>query len=258
MIQAKIYKVHRWAAVVAGICILIWLTSGIVMVLPPMSARPVPQPDTTPIDFSSVALSPAEALASLNGASGQEVGGATGIRLRRIGDTIVYEVSAPDGSVRFVDAASGQAFTITAEEAESLIRSRYPSLGRAQEIRLLTEWDQRLPWELPSSFKGVFENDSNAAYYVNPANGGVDRRDREDILKQIAYKVHVLEPIRLITGRERLQIIGLIAMSVLGLVVALSGYYIAVSRWLRRASPLEAMPTNQDPASPGLAGSGNS
>jgi hypothetical protein len=234
MIGTWVLKIHRWAAVVVGVCIVVWLISGIVMVLPPITARPTPQPERLPIDLGKVALTPAEAIASANSDLGQPTAGAIGISLRRLGDATVYEVSRVDGKVRLVDAASGRLVTITTDIAETLIRSSYPGLGQTQHMRLTAASDQHLPWEPPSEAKGVFANDPEATYYVQ-TNGVVERRDRENVVKLVAFKLHVLEPIKLVTGRERLQLIGLMTMSILGLVVAASGYYIAGSRWFRRA-----------------------
>ena len=65
MSKRKIYKVHKWVAVTVGVFFLMWLISGIVMILPNRVYRPVPGRKLAPVDYRDVTVSPAEALATL-------------------------------------------------------------------------------------------------------------------------------------------------------------------------------------------------
>lgn len=127
------YKVHKWIAVVVGVFFLVWLISGIVMILPPLFPGPPRQQNPAALDFREVTVSPAQAVGNLAKSLGSypEVNRVT---LRRIGDALAYEVSVESGISHLIDARSGEVFTITPEIAEQIARDKLPSQGRVLQI----------------------------------------------------------------------------------------------------------------------------
>ena len=224
------YKVHRWIAVTVGGFFLVWLFSGIVMVLPSsLFSAPVRQQTPASFDFQTITISPAEAIASLE-QSLDELPKVDSVGLIRIADKVVYEIVLAQGEARFIDVQSGQLFTMTPQIAERIVRDHISSQARVLPIELVTRHDFSYPWGPLPVYRITFENDLSTVYYVSKRNGTIQRSDRWSRIKGAIGSLHTFEPLKLITKRDVVRKGLLVVVSLFGVGAAASGFYLALLR----------------------------
>ncbi len=195
------YKVHKWIAVSIGVFFLMWLISGIVMILPPLSPGPLREQKLEALDFRKITVSPSQAVASIEKVleTSAEV---NRVNLRRVQDAVVYDVILKNGGSHLVDAISNQVFAITPERAERIVRSAFPTQAHVLQIERVSRHSyvyQRGP--LPA-YRVVFDNDQSTAYYVSTHDGTVRRSDRWSRIRGAIESLHTFEPLKLITKRD--------------------------------------------------------
>src|SRR3954454_2773419 len=109
------YRLHKWIAIFAGVFLLSWIVSGVVMILPNgASGRRTPMAH----GYRHAVISPAQVAAVMQEPPLE-------MTLGRVGDRIVYRVQTRHG-FRLVDAQSGHAVEMTPQLAETVVRSEYP------------------------------------------------------------------------------------------------------------------------------------
>jgi hypothetical protein len=227
------YKIHKWFAVTVGAFIALWLISGIVMVLPPLFSAEVPMAAPRPLDVRGVTVTPAEAAEVLSKDLGRPLQ-VDSVTLRRVGGATVYEVMAGSAGPHLIDARAGRVFTITPEVAEEVARERFPSVGRVVERDQVSRHTLEYPWGSLPAHRIVFDLDPAVPYYVSATNGAVVRSDRWTRFQGVMGSLHTFEPLKLITTSERARKGLLVLLSVVGIGVAGTGYYLALPR--RRVS----------------------
>ena len=228
MSRGTMYKVHKWMAVTVGAFILVWLISGIVMILPPPFPAPARQ-RTPPLDFQEITVSPAEAVGNLGKvlkASPQVIS----VSLRRIADAVVYEVTVKPGGSHLIDARSGQVFMITPEVAEQIARDGFPSPARVLQIERVDRHSFAYPWGPLPAYRIVFDDDRATVSYISTSDGTVRRSDRWSRIRGAITSLHAFEPLKLITKRDAVRKGLLVLLSVVGVGVAGTGYYLALPR----------------------------
>lgn len=224
------YRVHKWAAVAMGLFLLGWTVSGIVMILPGGVTAVTP---TTPIDYESVQLSPAQAIDRLGEALGREIT-ATNVGVLPLYGSLVYQISMQGGPMRMIDGRTGELVDITPELAEQIVRHSLPDQSSLGEVELLEHHDLLYPMGTLPVYRVTFVTDPANTYYVNVWNGSVNRSDSMTRLRRLIVSVHTFEPVRVITHRESVQHGLLIFFSGVGIATALTGYYLALLPYLRR------------------------
>ncbi len=234
MSMRAIYAVHKWLAVTVGLFFLVWLVSGIVMILPPIFSAPPLKRSPEALDWRESTMSPAQAVASLETA-GPEPPQVTTVTLRRIVDTPVYEVAVAGHGTRMINARSGERFTIEAPDAEGIIRSHFPSASMSTE--LVTSHSIAYTWGPLPAYRIVLEGDPGTAYYVSADDGEVRRSDRWSRVRAAISSLHTFEPVKLIVRGERVRKGLLFLLSAVGIAAALSGYYLALPRRKRSTTP---------------------
>jgi uncharacterized iron-regulated membrane protein len=226
--RRTIYKLHKWIAVTVGAFILLWLISGIVMVLPkrfPPPSRQAP----APLDLREITISPAEAVVTLSKVLGSspEVGQMT---LRRLGNSVVYEISAKPGGSHFVDARSGEIFTITPDVAEQIAQGDLHSQARALQIEIINQHALTYPWGPLPAYRVVFDDDRATISYVSTRDGRVWHTDRRSRIRVAMSSLHDFSAFRLIIGRNAVRTGLLLLLSLVGIAVVVTGYYLALPR----------------------------
>ncbi len=225
--RKTIYKVHKWIAATVGVFFLMWLISGIVMILPNRFYAPVLQRTPPPLNFREITVSPAEAVANLAKALGSypEV---SSVGLKRIRDTVVYHITMKPSGSHLIDARSGQVFTITPKIAEQIARDDFPSHGRVLQIDLVTRHTFAYPWGSLPAYRVVFNDDRATVSHVSMSDGTVRRSDRLSRIKAAIKGMHTFEPVKLITERDAVRKGLLLLLAVVGIGAAGTGYYLAM------------------------------
>ena len=183
----------------------------------------------TPIDLQEVTLSPAEALSHLS----KLVDGsprAQSIGLKKIAQSVIYEINLANGGSYLLEAQTGQLFTMTPEIAEEIARDYVSSSADVLETDLTTLHSYAYSWGPLPAFRIVFNHDPSTAYYVSVRDGNVLRSDRWSRIHGAIESLHVFQPLKLFTQRESIRKGLLVLLSAVGIGTAVTGYYLAFPR----------------------------
>jgi hypothetical protein len=232
--RRAMHTAHKWLAISVGLFFLVWILSGVVMILPPPSYGPPPERAAQALDLGEELISPTRAIAGLQ--NGAEVHAVT---LRRILDTPVYEIATGREGPLLVSARSGEVFTITAGVAEQIIRTQFPSESRVLQTELVTNHSLTYAWGPVPAYRIAAAGQAGTTYYVSAGDGEVRRSNRWSRVQEAIASLHTFEPLKLLTRRERVRKGLLLLMSAIGIGAAGTGYYLAVPRRRRRSMPAE-------------------
>lgn len=224
-----IYRAHRWLAVGGGVFLLIWLSTGIVMVMPPIFSTVPRERGPEPIDLRQVTLSPAEAVETLRRERDARPR-ANGVVLKQVGDVVAYEFDLAGQGTYLVDARSGRLLTITPDLADRIARARYPSDSPVVQVDHLTEHSFDYPFGALPAYRIVRGNDGARVYYVAERTGAVLAADRWARFQAVMDALHTFEPLKLIVRGPDVASHALILASTLGIAVAATGYALALPR----------------------------
>jgi hypothetical protein len=224
-----IYRIHKWFAVTVGGFLLVWLFSGIIMVLPPISPGPDPVPKAATVDFRNITLSPAQAVTNLEKALGTP-SQVSSISLKRIQDVLAYEIRSSNGGLHLINAVSGQLFSITRDQAERYVLDTYPTEGRVQKIETVKHHSYAYQWGPVPTYRIVLDSDPSVDFYVSVNDGAVRRSDRWNRFVGAFASLHTFEPIKLITRRDAVRRGLMIAAGMMGIGAAVTGYCLSVRR----------------------------
>jgi hypothetical protein len=225
MTAAALRKIHKWIAITAGLFILIWLFSGIMMILPGAWSVARPQKPLPLVDFSTLTLAPADILRRLP--PGVEV---QSMDLKRIGSVIAYDVKLKHQPPQLIDAVSGEPFIITRENAEQILHSRFV-IRNITHTELVTRRSINYLWGSLPAYRFVLEEDPSALYFVSVRDGEIQRTTGWTAWQQGIAMLHDFSAIRAIVANDSIRRGLLLLASLAGLGVALSGYWLA---WPRR------------------------
>lgn len=173
----RLHLIHRWAGIVLGLLVLLWLLSGLVMLF---VARPELRPEErqralAELPAQAPAVTPAQAWAALRGAASAEAGG---LRLQQQLGRPVYLLQAGKRWLA-VDGLSGQPRPpLDAAQAAELARAYARGLsGRPLELAEL-ELLERDQWTVYSRFnaqrpfyRAAFRDAEGLELYIGQASG---------------------------------------------------------------------------------------
>jgi uncharacterized iron-regulated membrane protein len=231
----RIYKIHKLLAVSVGGFFLAWLISGIIMILPRLSAEPERPPVSGTIDVKKVSVSTEEAVAKLTTKLG-EVPQVREVRLKQIVDTDVYEILTASHGPHLIDARSGEPFSITAQGAEGIAKRHMASGPRELKIALLSRHEFAYPWGPLPVYRVVDAEEPSTVYYVSAIDGTVRRSDRESRIRNAIASLHTLDPVKLLMQREVVRKGLLLLLSLIGIAAVGTGFYLALPRQRRQAA----------------------
>jgi hypothetical protein len=223
------YKVHKWLAVTAGVGLLIWLISGVVMVLPPLFPPPPIQKAPVPLALHEAILTPAEAVAAFARTTPKPPQ-VQSVTLKRLAEVPVYSILPLQGEAFLIDARSGAPFRITSDIAEQIARRHVPQPAQVAQSGMVTRYSTAYPWGPLPAHRFVFSHDPATTYYVAAAEGTVHNSNRWVWLKGVIGSLHTFEPIKLITRDNAIRKGLLILGGLAGLGATCTGYYLAWPR----------------------------
>ena len=223
------HKVHTWFAVSVSGFFLAWLISGIVMILPRLSAEPDRPSTLETIDIKKISQSVQEVLANLATHVG-DVSQITAVTIKRIADSDVYEIVTSQRGAVLVDAQSGKPFSITAKMAEVIAKRHIGSVPQDLKIESISRHEWRYPWGPLPVYRVAIAADPSTFYYVSATDGTVNRSDRESRIRNALASLHTLDPIKLLVASEAFRKGTLILTGLVGIAAVCTGLLLALKR----------------------------
>jgi len=234
MRRDTLYKIHKWIAVTVGMFILMWLISGIVMILPRTSNGPGTNQKLAPVNFREITMSPAQAIANLEKTLGSHMD-VNSVSLRRIRGTMLYKINVKPGNSHLIDVRTGRLFIITTEVAEQIARDEFSLQAHVLQIKSVDRNDYFYPWGPLPAYRIIFDDNWATVSHVSTSDGTVRSSNRLNRIKAAIGSLHTFEPLKLITKQSNVRKGLLVLLSLVGIGVALTGYYLALPpRWLSR------------------------
>lgn len=243
MLRRRIYSLHKWMAVGVGIFLIVWILSGILMLVPDRYFQPQPKEVSVDVDFRELDISPADAVAAVEGDPTSNAS-INWVNLQRIENTMVYAVHLSNGQTRLVDASSGEGFEVSESMAIDIIRSRYPGKADIQNLSLVKEHSLTYPWGPIPAYQIIFEDHPSVWFFVSVNSGDIQRSSWVTRARTAITSMHTFEPLNLVFSQQRYRKGLLIALGGVGLGVAVTGYYMSLpslqrlwsnsTRWLKR------------------------
>lgn len=222
---------HNWVGVFIGVVLVLWVISGLIMLLPVSDTARSGVGTSKPIQWLDVAISPAAAATAAVKASGSSV---RGLELKRIRDDIAYLVRIePRGGV-LVDARTGSIITITDTLAAAIaadgVRGGTASIGRIDRV------------DTPGNFSGhgplpawhvIFTDDARTEAWVHIASGDVRRSTLSDRRKSAwGHGAHVFSGLNSAPGGNTSRLGALWITSIISMFAMIAGYWLALpARW---------------------------
>lgn len=229
------YKIHKWVSISMALALLVWLFTGLVMVLPRSEfARSGGRAPA--VDYDSMLVSPAQAVARARALAGNspEV---RDLGLTRVIDRLVYRVTPANGRPLMIDARTGDRLELTAQLAVDIAKA---SLGRpvgVEQVDHITEHSLRYPSGPLPVYRVRFGGE--LVVYVSEREGTVvSRSNPRDRFKSMNGNLHGFGLLRLGPGGPATQH-GLIWLFGVGSIMTLlTGLYLALpKRWKVRRRP---------------------
>lgn len=224
---------HKWLAILIGLFFIGWSVSGIVMVLPDEWFAAKPAALTAQIDYRKAGLSPSQAIEKLEQKMGQAVN-ITNLGFKRLQGQLFYAISLQNGSYHLIDANTGEKLEITPQVAETLARAIAGNQSSAAVVESLQSHDLLYPFGPLPVYRVAFDAQGSDLFYVSMINGDVSYSTTGTRLRAAITSLHTFEPLKLISARESFRKGSLALTAGISVIVALTGYYLAIQPWLRR------------------------
>ncbi len=188
-----IRKYHKWLSLIVGVQALLWLISGVYMVVVDLDfihgdhlvqklRTPLATPASTQIHFSSIRRQYPQAYE---------------IVLENWQGIPHYRIHEP-GAVKLVDATTGQLRSPIGEaDATAVAQYHYTGKGKIESVKLLTK-----PQDAPSEITGrplpiwqiEFDDFGSTAFYVSPASGALTvRRHTFWRIFDFVWMLHIMD-----------------------------------------------------------------
>lgn len=221
-------RIHKWIAIGAGVFLLVWLITGIWIILPPPN-RPALHTANPVTEYATATLSPAEAAEIARGVAANASTRAIG--LARLGSRPIYRVPAPGrGGPILIDAADGTVVTIDEAEARRIATEFYGGDGAlaGPGERVEARGASTLYAPIPA-YRFVFDDAYRTQAYVGIADGSVYWVDRRIAVRRWAGSIHGFGPIAdFVSNKLRLLLVGVGFLIAMG--ATLTGYWLALRR----------------------------
>ena len=230
--MVTVRRLHKWIGIGIGLILLMWIGTGVMMVLPQQEPLRVPLDQAA---WVGAAVTPA---AAVEAASPGTRGRVVAMNLHTIEGQPVYRIYFADGSVRLVDARSGELFALTDSVAKSVARRALDRPdARVRSVERLESHQLRyLSGPLPV-FRVVFDDGHNTVIYVNARDGSVQGGGTARRIRVILGGLHTFYPLRVVVRSARAEVGLLLLACGVAIVGVFTGYWLALpGGWRRRWS----------------------
>jgi len=226
--RRQVIFLHKWIGITIGVLIVMWLVTGVVMILP--------YPQTLPpasIPYDSMTVSPAQAIRVAQAhAEGRQV---RNVLLRGLGTTLLYQVNLVGAPAVLVDGQTGTVVRITDSIAVAVARA---SLGPDVDIDKVEILERRrldyLFGALPA-YRVEIGDGRGTLLHLGVRDGRVRASTGRSRLVTGMGFVHTFEVLRLARANQRVERWLLIVTSTISLVSVVTGYLLfrLPRRWRR-------------------------
>jgi hypothetical protein len=233
-VKSKTWRfIHKWTAIFIGVFILLWTISGLVMVLPGEWFNSKPLISSQAATYEDAIISPEEASESLGQHLGQKIEVA-GMTFRSILGELYYLISLEDASTYLVNVVNGNILAITPQVAEEIGRSAIPTRAELTELERLDSHDFFYPFGPLPTYRLKFADNSRDIYYVSMIDGVISKSTSATRVRAMISSLHTFEPIVSLFNKHRTRDLLLVITSLIAIVTAITGYYLAVLPLLRK------------------------
>ena len=226
---------HKWIGIVLGGVLLLWLITGIWIVLPERHQTIPPEVFT---DWSAAPVSPAAAVAVV---SPQDPTRVQALRLWNVAGLLFYHLARADGSGRLVDATTGTEVQVTAELAERVARAQFgvPEAPLAS-TELLEEHSARYAAGPLPVYRLTFDDADHTVAYIALLAGVVQGGGSNHRVRALVAGLHAFYPLRVLVGSKGEQ--GLLVLTgTITIVLVITGYWLGLpARWRRKFARKQA------------------
>ena len=184
-------------------------------------------------DYTQALISPAEAIRQLEADLNSPVD-VVAFELKAINNRPVYDILAANVGSILVDAIEGDVVKITPEVAEQIAREAVQTQAEVQSILRIKEHSTSYPFGQLPVFRILFYDHPGEIYYVTVQDGRVSQSTWLTRLRFAITSLHSFEPLRLISDNDMIRQLSLIVTAFLSILVALTGYYLAILPMMRR------------------------
>jgi hypothetical protein len=253
----KIYKltrkIHKWISIGFGVFLLVWLITGIIYVLPvsvlkkidhlimgqqkvkiiEVESEPVKKIFiSSQVNFRDTKVSIPDAISVLETEIGHEIQ-VVDCSLNRILNKLVYEITLKDGKKFLVDAIEGKLTKITEVEIKKIAIAAGPPDSNIVNISFLKKRPYAYWGPIPI-YRFTFDDISRTNLYVSPTTGQVELRNQGwNRLRDWFLSLHKFEFLTLLFKSDSLRKGMLLILSMIGLIVLVSGFYLALPARIR-------------------------
>jgi uncharacterized iron-regulated membrane protein len=247
--------IHKWTSIGIGIFLLVWLVSGMFSIMPVSILERIDRWVTggqqvrsaemrservhvgsmaKKPDYRNVSLSVPEAISVLETDVGHAVQ-VTGCSIYRLSGTLVYDMTIEDGRRYLIDAIEGVPTTVTEAQIKKSAKAAAPPGSHIVDMTYLTKRPYAYWGPIPI-YRLIFNDTSRTHVYVSPFTGQVKLKNRGwNRLAGWMLSLHKFEFLLLIWEREAFRKGIMLVLSLVGLGVVATGFYIALPvKWLRR------------------------
>lgn len=213
---------HKWIGIVIGLALLMWTTTGIVMVLPVKRAR---DGELKPLEVGRAVISPAQAIARLS--EGDSTPRVRSVALIQIADNVVYQVETRRRSV-LINAETGEPFEISAAVAEQVARDAFRGMPGEVTVERLTEYDARYSGGDLPAYRVSLGDTAATVTYVSARNGTVVSADSRRRFRAVVGKLHDFSAIKAVISNDWVHRGLAITACALSIVSLFLGYWLAL------------------------------
>ncbi len=218
-------KWHRGMAISMGSIFMVWIISGVVMVLPQLrvSSLASAQVEFHPQSFIDSSVSPGDAIKAVNRMHREAVE-VTNVQLRSVGAGFFYEVSVGQGRSFLVDARTGEVVTVTEQMARAIAQTMIVAGVGIESSTLVNAYgDEYRSGPLPV-YRLEMTDAHGSIIYVSANNGASRYTNRWLRIREAIEGFHSFDPVEWATGSSILRKCLLLLGGVSGGVFALTGF----------------------------------
>jgi len=220
----SIRKIHKYIAIVIGAVFLLWLVSGVIMMLPQPTPGAVKASAARGFDISGATLTPAAAVARLQQQLGTEIE-VLRVSLLPLPGRLVYDVRAREPRATLVDAGNGEIVEVTPELAERIAREHLrEDVGEAS-VELLERHTPTYPWGPLPAYRLEFAAGRGTIAYVGKTDAAVSFTDLRKQIWTLFNSVHNFGILDFLLGSDRVHRPLLLLAAAFSLVLVITGYY---------------------------------
>ncbi|MBK6457226.1 MAG: PepSY domain-containing protein [Gemmatimonadetes bacterium] len=231
---------HKWIGIVMGVIVLVWLVSGMVMILPFYPV--VDQSQLATPNMRQAVISPA---AATEIAVVREQGGSEPrkVQLIPVGGDPYYKIDLMGGKSFLISAIDGERLLIKREVAEGLARRGLPPAVRVRAVSEITEHSLANPRGPVPAFRFEFDDPSETTALVGIRDGVVMHTDGRKRIRAFVTGLHTFDQLELLVGDSTPKKGALHLTSIISIVLVMSGYYVVLPRRWRRRWETRKQPT---------------